>query len=236
MKRYLIFFALTLVLLSCQRDKDISVRISAPEAFNKVELLDAFEVFVSEDTLYAVEILGDEKIISYVELRVEDSTLFISNDWNNKWLTPRRNQIKVVIHAPPLSRIVASEGCNVQTLSPITSDEFGLIMGGKVNEASLELDCTTFYFWNGFPSGGKLTLSGKTEILKIWSSAIMSVDARDLITEYAEVENKSQGDCAVHVVQRLEYLIAGTGDILLYGNPPEVVAKGDSSTGRLIRQ
>ena len=77
-------------------------------------------------------------------------------------------------------------------------------------------------------------MSGKTEELKIWNTAIMSVDAKNLVTEYALVENDSKGVCEVNVTNRLDYKIKGKGDIHLYGNPPEINEGEVSSTGKLI--
>ena len=120
-------------------------------------------------------------------------------------------------------------------MSPITSTEFGLVLTGKSNQANLELNGNIFYYWNNFPTGGKLTLSGKTEILKIWNFDLMSVDAKNLTSKYAIVENSSKGDCAVTVLNKLEYKISGEGNIQLYGEPSEIIETGLFSTGRLIQ-
>ena len=85
--------------------------------------------------------------------------------------------------------VMASGGCDIKTSNPITSNEFGLVLMGKVNHANLELDCNNFYYWNNFPCGGNLTLYGKTNILDLWNFAIMSIDAKNLIAQNAKIEN-----------------------------------------------
>ncbi|MBA3901647.1 MAG: DUF2807 domain-containing protein, partial [Bacteroidetes bacterium] len=114
------------------------------------------------------------------------------------------------------------------------SDDFGIVMSSKLNQANLELGGKSFHFWNNFPCGGKLTLSGNTEILKIWTFSIMSVDAKNLHAEYALIENSSKGNCEVFVSGKLEYSIHGTGDIHLYGNPKQVILNEINSSGKLL--
>mgnify|MGYP006121097805 CR=1 FL=1 len=203
--------------------------------FDQIEVIDYFEVFLVEDSFYSAEIVGDAQIIEHVDLKVKNNTLFIENKRKAKWISPRKNKIKVYVSSLPLKQVTAEEGCNIQTLSPITSIEFGLILKGKSNEANLELDGNTFYYWNSFPSGGKLSLSGKTEILKIWNFAIMSVDAKALIAKKAIIVNRSKGDCETTVLNKLEYSINGEGNIQLYGNPLDIINNGISSSGKLIQ-
>ena len=108
-------------------------------------------------------------------------------------------------------------------------------MASKLNEAVLQLNCTTFYYWNNHPCGGKLTLSGTVQNLRIWNFALMSVEAKDLTAYDALVENSSQGDCEVTVTGKLEYSIKNSGNIYLHGHPPQIVLKEKTSTGELIQ-
>lgn len=235
MKQQLIILCILCLVLSCKKEIINKSRILAMEPFDLIELNDAFEVFLTEGNSYSIEIIGDEKIIEYVDLKVENKILTIENKRKEKWLTPTKNKIQIYVTSRPLKEITADEGCNIQTLSPITSTEFGLVLTGKSNQANLELNGNIFYYWNNFPTGGKLTLSGKTEILKIWNFALMSVDAKNLTSKYAIVENSSKGDCAVTVLNKLEYKISGEGNIQLYGEPSEIIETGLFSTGRLIQ-
>ncbi len=235
MKKQIILLCILCLVLSCKKEIINKSRILVVEPFEQIELNDAFEVFLTEGNNYSIEIIGDEKMIEYVDLKVENNILAIENKRKVKWISPTKNKIQIYVTSLPLKKITADEGCNIQTLSPITSTEFGLILTGKSNQANLELNGNIFYYWNNFPTGGKLTLSGKTEVLKIWNFAIMSVDAKNLISKYAIVENSSKGDCEVTVLNKLEYKISGEGNIQLYGEPSEIIENGLFSSGRLIQ-
>ena len=228
MKLKLSFLFILFLLSSCK--KEITHRYLQLASFDQIELNDAFEVFLSEANNASAEIIGYENIIGHIDLKVENNILSIANNKNVKWLSPGKNKIMIYINSPPLKKIVAAEGCNIQTLTPITSEEFGLILTGKANEATLELGVNTFYYWNNIPCGGKLTLSGKAETLKIWNFALMSVDAKSLTSKNAIVENSSAGDCEVNVLNKLEYSIKGKGNIHLYGTPLEIIENGSSAS------
>ncbi len=222
------------LLFSCTKKNQTVSRFSELNPFTEIELNNSFDVYLNEDTIYNIEMIGNEEIIGDIVFDVEDSVLKISNDWSPKWLAPRKNKIQLYINSKQLRKVSANETCNIETISPITSYEFGLILKSKVNQASLELACHIFYYWNNFPCGGKLTLSGNTEILKLWNYAIMSVDAKNLDAKYALVENSSEGNCEITVTDKLEYSIHGDGDIHLYGSPPEIIEIQLTSSGQLI--
>jgi len=235
MKPQILFVIISIILFSCNKDIIEDSIVAELEPFNEIELNDAFEVFLQEDSVYSIRIVGDEKVIQHVSFKVENNVLRIDNERSVKWITPRKNKIQLYLKSKTLSQIIAGEACYIQTINPITSEEFGLVLTGKVNEANLELNSKIFYYWNDFPCGGKLTLSGETDELKIWNFALMSVNARNLTAKYAFIENSSKGDCEVNVVDRLEYSIRGIGDIHLYGSPSEIIKNQLSSSGRLIQ-
>ncbi|MBI9069377.1 MAG: DUF2807 domain-containing protein [Salinivirgaceae bacterium] len=151
-------------------------------------------------------------------------------------MSPDKNKIELHIHYKSIREIYAHETCNIQTKNPITSNSFGLVFESKANEANLELDCGTFYYWNNFPCGGKLTLYGHTKELKLWNYALTTVDAYNLFTSFAIVENSSKGDCIINVAEELNYAIKGEGNIVLFGNPGKIneTETGTFSTGKLI--
>lgn len=236
MKRKLIIIFISVILFnSCKKDRLTDNIYSDLLAFNEIELNSTFDIYLKEDSSFSINIVGDKSIIENVTYKIENKVLKINNDSRFKWLTPKKNKIEIYINSKPLKRVSANQTCFIRTLSPITSDEFGIVLSNKANQASLELNCKIFYYWNNFPCGGKLTLNGKTEFLKIWNYAIMSVDARNLNANNAIVENNSKGNCDVTVLNRIEYSITGEGDINLYGSPSEIVEKQMSSSGQFIK-
>lgn len=236
MKQFTFFTLLfTTLFFSCSKDHEEEVRIRKDlGVFHEVNLNSAFEVVLIQDSVYYVEIVTVESLKKDMEVKLENEVLSFTNTKRFKWTNPENNTPTLYIHCAEFKKVNANESCNFTTPTPITSKEFGIILKDKANYANLQLNCESFFYWNNFPTGGKLTLSGSTKELKIWNTAIMSVDAKNLVTEYALVENDSKGICEVNVTHKIEYKITGNGDIHLYGQPTEIVETAPSIGGKLV--
>lgn len=235
MIRILIFSLVTILILSCSKKVAVDRVSFALDVFSEIELKDEFEVVLTESNNHGIEIEGDEDWIPYVSFKIEEGKLIIENTKNHKFINPKKNKIKLYINAINFRELRAAEGCKITSLTPITSSEFGVVLTGKANEANLVLDCDIFYCWNNFPTGGNIVLKGKANILKVWNTAIMTVDASELSTNIALIDNDSKGDVKVNVAEQLQYLITGEGNILVSGSLSLVVEKSPATgSGKLI--
>ena len=233
---YIIGLSLILGLVACQKDEDQKYEIHPLPAYHSIVLDNSFEVELIEQNEFELEIIGDESFVEKVKFDIQDSTLSIKNEKKFKWTNPGGNIVKLIIKGKGLKSVHANESCQIRSINAITTREFGIVLKSKENTASILVDNEVFYYWNNFPCGGKLTVSGKTNELKLWNVAIMSVDASALLTSYAVVENGSKGDCIVNVSNHLDYKIEGEGDIVLYGNPSIINDMGSSNSGSLIQR
>jgi hypothetical protein len=232
-----LFIAIALIsvfLVSCSKNKEPLSKSTNLDAFSEIAFNSPFHIYLTEDSCYSIKIIAHKSIIDNITYSIADSVLTIRNNSKLKWLKPTQNKVSIYIHSKPLRKIELNETSYLQTLNPITSESFGLILRSKTNEANLELNCGSFYYWNDFPCGGKLTLKGISKRLKLWNFAILSVDAQKLITKEALVENHSQGNCTVNVADKLTYSIYNSGNIILYGNPKEIIENELESSGNLI--
>lgn len=217
--KYVLIFVLFLFVGCSKTDLNASI-VEELTFFDTIALNDSFDVILVEGNEFSIKVSGDSKLIKNVVFEIEDSTLKISNERSLKWLTPTKNKITITITSLPLKLVKANQTCYISTQNPITSEEFGLEFHSKANKANLELNGNVFYYWNNFQCGGKLTLSGNVNFLKIWNFAAVSVNAKTLFAKEAIIENSSLGDCEIHVSEKLDYLIRGIGNIYLLGNPP----------------
>lgn len=233
-RKYIFLLFVFILLISCKKNNDeITIKAELSE-FTEIEINSNFDVFIEEDTAFSIEITGFEKSISKVTYSIEFGVLKIDNEQKYRFTHPKTNKITLHIRSKPLRKLTSNETCYIRTINPITSTDFGLVFKSKANFADLELQGNVFYYWNNFPCGGKLKLSGATEELKIWNTAILSVDAKNLLSDYALVENSSKGICEVNVVNKFEYSILGSGNVELYGNPIIQHVLQKTGTGELI--
>ena len=223
------------VLFSCEKSMEKVTVERSLEEFDTLTVKNVFEIFLTQGTTNSIRLEGAKKIIENIDVRVENNTLILDNLYKGNWVHPKKNKIYVYITTNGLTRINSNETCNIQTTNALTGNEIGLVMTSKLNEATLEVNCNSFYFWNNHPCGGKLVLKGNTNELKLWNFALMSVDATELTAQISSVENHSKGDCRVHCLNKFTYSILGSGNIYLTGNPPEIIKIEESSTGKLIQ-
>ena len=220
---------------SCLRDQPQSRNVALSD-FSYIVLNSPFEVFLNDSAgFHGMLIEADKKVIDGVKWQISDGTLTVENTTPLKWTRPGRQRVRLTISAEHLDRLTANETCFIRTVHPIRSREFGLVLGSKANAADLELANHTFYYWNQFPCGGRLTLSGHTDVLKIWNFALMTVDATTVEVPVAIVENNAKSDCMVRVSDRIDYNITGNGNIHLYGDANARITGTMSGSGNLIR-
>jgi hypothetical protein len=222
------------IISSCSKEYEETVKRVGLTEFSYIEVNAAFDILLNETDSFYLEIAGDKQVVENVHYEVRGDTLYIENLSKWQWVSPKNNVPTITISSDHFTRLVANETCYTRTLTPITSDVFGLIMKSKANTASLELACRNFYFWNNFPCGGLLRLEGTVQNLTLNNFAIMRIEAKDLVAARATVNNYSKGNCSVYVTNKLEYSIHGLGDIYLYSQPAEIINNGVTSTGEFI--
>ncbi|MDA3891079.1 MAG: DUF2807 domain-containing protein [Salinivirgaceae bacterium] len=233
LNKYIIFIS-TILFFSCQKNNQFTSIAENLSPFTSVELNSAFNIYLSEDSVFEIEIEGYERNVESIDFSVTDSVLSIRNNVNFKFTTPTKNKIDIYIKSKPLKQVSANETCNIKTITPITSASFGLILKSKSNRANLELNSGTFWYWNNFPCGGLITLNGQSKVLKLWNYALIKIDAQNLIVERAEIANHSKSDIDIHVTDKLEYSISNVGNIVLHNTPKEIIKNEVTSSGKLI--
>ena len=223
-----------MTLFSCKKESSLQSEIISCEYFDKISLNSYFEVVLIQGNSNSIQFEGKENRFKKIDFEVKDSLLTIKNSSHGVWLNPDKNKIKLYINFKDLKNLSLNESCEVSNLGTLQGNELGITCASKLNNAKLNLDYSTIYYWNNFPCGGKLELSGKCTFLKIWNFALMQVDAKNLITNHVLVENSAKGDCSVYASETLEYAIFGEGNVICDGKPKTISAKSVTSNGKLI--
>lgn len=231
--RFILTFILISSILSCSKEKNIIAESELPE-FTSLRFVDRFDIFLVQDTLNFVEISGHSKVIKGVHWELNGDEVIFSSKGGSAWLRPKNNRISLTIHVKSLNRIFLDETCLLKTINTWQGDELGLIMAGKVNEAEIDVNCNTFYTWNNFPCGGKITVRGNTTVFKCWTYALLQIDARSLQLETALVESNTKGDVTLDFCNNLQYKISNSGNILVKGTPGNITSLGNEGNGELI--
>ncbi|MEQ8908135.1 MAG: DUF2807 domain-containing protein [Vicingaceae bacterium] len=232
--RKLLTYLLIFGAFACGKDDESIRKKESLPPFHSIEINDSFEVYLVEGNEYSIEMEGAESFVDKMKFSVSDCTLVLSNEKIIKWNDPKDNTLKLWLTAKQLKFLKANETCDIKTVNPITTYEFGIVLGSKANQANIQVNNEVLYYWNDFPCGGKLTLSGKTTELKLWNTAIMTVDASALQAKRGFIENDSKGNCIASISDYLEYQIEGEGNVIVYGQPGTIKDKGSSNSGELM--
>jgi len=233
MEKRLIVFLLLFLLLSCEKHRNV-VQIRELEPFSGLFVNSSFNIEIHPDTAFRIVLSGSSDIVQEIDVSRIADTLILENNFSAQWLRPGDNPIQVDLYCDSLRRIVLNESCNLTSSGPIHADEIGLIAVSRLNIVDLEFDANTVFYWNNFPCNGSMVFRGETENLKIWNTALMSVDASRLSSSYTLVENDAGVECRVDANDILEYSITGAGNVVVSGSP-EIVSAGElTGSGQLI--
>jgi hypothetical protein len=224
------------MLSSCLNDYEERTRVETVPAFNIIQLQSVFTVVLRSDTEYSVTIVGDDDVISEIELKSVGDTLFLLNHARGKLMNPERNTVVVEIAAPYFRTFISEESYALSTAGTLTFDRFYIwnYPEVKVSEITMDVDGDFLFYWNNWLAGGKLTLTGNVESTELRNDALHLIDASDLVSNYTTIHNYGREKCEVRALTSLQYSLHGQGDIIVYGHPPEMVLLEKTSTGQLI--
>ena len=222
--------------LSCKKDMEQQVIEKQLPRFDTLTLNSAFTVYLTQGTQNSIKLVGAKVVLDKISMDITNYKLILLNNYKEKWLHPNHNKVIVYITTNKLNRIDANATCSIHTTNTLIEDYFGLSTAGKLNEATIDVKCNYFYFWNNPPSGGRITLSGSAKKMKLENNALMEIDAHDFDCNIVRVANLSKGDVKVIGHDSLIYSITNTGNIYLSGNTAGtgIINLGESSTGKLI--
>lgn len=233
---YNISFGLAIFLLfsMCEKADEVTLEYDLNE-FKNININHVFRVVLIQDSSYRITISGLENIVNQVDCSVYDNYLTVKDIGNKRWLNPGHNIPYLHIYAPDFSNININESCFVRTQDTIQTDYLYLIMRGKLNEASLNLNCGYFRYSCTPVCGGKTVVNGNADILRVHNRGLMQFNAKNFAVDSATLFNYSKNNGLLRVSKYLRYGIYNKGNIILYSNPLSLSKRDDNGKGELIK-
>ena len=224
MKRLYVLLIAT-VFFSCSKNKEEITKSVNLNPFKNIEILDAFDVELVEDSAFKIEIIGAEGAVEKISYSVEDEKLTIEDKRKWKIFNPKQ-KVRLRLTNPNFGEFVLHGGCNLTSQNVMKSFHFGAVFLSHGNTVDLELDNNGFYFWNTNKAGGEITLRGKTDVVKYWYSGLVVINSVNLISKSGIIETSSDLDANINIEEKIEYLIKGKGNVILHGNPAIIQQSG----------
>jgi hypothetical protein len=224
MKKYILWVATMAPVLflaaSCRmggiRGNGVMVTREMPvENFHSVSSGGFFDVHLVPGSSNAVKIAGEENIIPYVSVRVEDGVLKLNMRSGTSISTSRG--IEVYVTSPEFRSVKVSGSGNVTSDGLIKNTaalELGVSGSGDMR---LEVDAPRI---TGKVSGsGNMELRGLSRDCELRCSGSGDINCANLKAENAEVEVTGSGNASVFASTMLNVRVSGSGNVNYSGNP-----------------
>jgi len=143
----------------------------------------------------SLEVFGDHNLISLIKTEVSNGVLIISLSQSYQTHLP----LIVKLTAPSL-KLFEMNGAGDTRLINLDENLFQLDLNGS----------------------GDIFLEGKVRQLLARLNGSSDINAKDLISDRAEIQILGSGDVDIHVQKYLKADIIGSGDIHYYGNPIKI--------------
>jgi hypothetical protein len=185
-----------------------------PGKFSRLETDGAFDVVLTNDTGYAVQVYAESNIMPEIVTDVQGSALVVSykNDMTN--IQHGDMVIKVPAHALKTVSLAGSGSIVAEDTLKADNLEAFLIGSGK-----LDLLVSGTYITADLSGSGDILLKGHVNSSKITISGSGDIKSFDMTSNASKVDIGGSGDADVSVSQILDVNIAGSGNVRYNGSP-----------------
>ena len=160
--------------------------------FSKIDVSHVFQVEVTAQSGYAVEVEADDNLLPFIKTEVRGGTLHIELDQRVK----TSNAMRVRISAPNIDRVQAS-GASRVNVSNLKNSELAVDTSGA----------------------SKINVSGETGNLIVDVSGASSIDAGNLSAATANIDASGASNVTVNVANELIADASGASRISYTGSP-----------------
>ena len=244
LKKYILFsiiISYLFLLFSCQKSQDCLQRpgeIDSIEyeldAFNVIDIYNHFNVYIKQDTVEKIVVVGNKNIINLFSFDVVDSCLTIVD--NNICNFTRTYDIKkdIYIHTKNLKNVFISGTSKIYSIDTLKFNRLLFRVYSKVSYIDITTEGTYLFLslWN---CTGDYYLHGNGTYLHILSHGTSYIHAFDYDAKFCNITQKSTGDIFISVSTMITAKINEIGNIYYKGEPSEIKIFENTSTGEIIK-
>ena len=213
--------------------------------FAEIESRGSIDVFISASSDMPVKVSGDENLIDYVEVKVENGVLKVQSKDGFNWTT--KNPLKVIVpNNGKIRRIAASGSSDVTVESGLTANDFALNCKGSSDfkgditavNCDLNMSGSSDFKGNLKAEKLKLTFSGSSDYKGNIEATEVNIDCSGssdcLASGFAEVAKISMSGSSDFkgydfTAKRADCLASGSSDIQITCTDELSVRAGGSS-------
>lgn len=184
--------------------------------YDAIKVSGSFDVDLVAGKEGKITIKGEENLMLYVKVEVEDNVLKIYNQKGNNIRPSGGKKIQVTIPFEKISELNLSGSGNIKSIDTIKNDKFLAKLSGSGN-FTLALDTTNLEL--NLSGSGNVQLKGNTDKFTTKLSGSGNIDALDLKTKNVDVNVTGSVNSRVNCNENLVARVSGSGDIKYTGSP-----------------
>lgn len=178
------------------------------------------DVYITKGKNYKVVIEGDPDELADIKTEVERGILKIHPESNHWWGGSHfKSRIALYITTPELTGVSLAGSARVRSDDKFTSEGFDADISGS-GEMDLNINANTLDI--NISGSGKIKLAGNSKTADIDISGSGDVEAGSFKVSEADINIMGSGNCRLHVTERLNSKIMGSGNIYFAGDPKHV--------------
>jgi hypothetical protein len=201
-------------------------------AFTSIELNDYIQYELLDTAYYGVIITAPGNLITDVSTEVKDGRLIVHNGNTCNFVRSYKNRITVRICAPDFRDIQNYATGDIKTVNAIDGAHFSMDnrSAAGVQTLSLFTDTINIASHTGVSDA---VLSGSCDVVYLFEQGLGQIDARELESNYAFVNNSSLNEVYVQARNYLYAYIQFSGNIH-YSGQPQYIDQEIDGDGELL--
>ncbi|RZJ52063.1 MAG: DUF2807 domain-containing protein [Flavobacterium sp.] len=182
--------------------------------YDGIKVSGSFDVDLVSGKEGNITIKGEENLLSYVKVEVEENTLKIYIQKNTSIRTNKK--IHVTVPFEKISELNLSGSGNIQTKNDIKNDKFTAKLSGSGN-FNLAIDSNDIDL--NVSGSGNVLLKGNATNFATKLSGSGDINALDLKSKNVDANVSGSGNTKVSCNENLTARVSGSGNIKYGGNP-----------------
>lgn len=187
--------------------------------YQVIEVGGIFHVTLVDGIPGEIEITGDENLLEYVSVEVQDERLVIRTKDNLNLKPSQGNKIELFVPVQNVSGLSVSGSGKMFKANDLIANNLDLSISGS---GKMELAIQTNHLTLSVSGSGSMELNGSAEEISASVSGSGNVNAQDVLANLVTARISGSGNMKIYCSERLDATISGSGKILYTGNPFEV--------------
>ncbi|HOY30592.1 MAG TPA: DUF2807 domain-containing protein [Bacteroidales bacterium] len=236
-KEYLFLVFIFIGVTSCKKENlcdcfkstgKITTEERTTEPFNSIYLDDNVNLILTRDSIFSVKAEAGKNLLPLIRTRVENGSMYISNDNKCNWVRSYKPDVNVYISMPSLLFLGYSGSGDITMQNTFTGDT--LWFDSKNGSGTVNLDLEVRKCCLIINTGPcDVITKGCADELQVYYIGTGMIHCEEFPTFYTYVTNKSTGDCYLNVHDLLIYHLSWSGNVYYTGNPPQITGESTGS-------